>query len=143
MSNINWSKYFDRIYCLFYIPYKERKQLMQFQLNRIGILNSGIFEWHYNYGSPLDKKFEDYVRTQTKLHNTRTVSFLLSHYYTLRDAYTNGYQRVLIIEDDARFLRDTDLIQKHLQNRPQNSDFIMYDKSVSKIDLVRIRFKTT
>ena len=49
---IQWNKYFDKIYCIHYINAIERMPRLLNELSRVGILNSGIFEWFYGYDSP-------------------------------------------------------------------------------------------
>ena len=129
--NITWNKYFDKIYCLHYIPFKERKELMDFQLKRIGILDSGIFSYYLTYNNALDKKFERFFRySSEKIKNNIFIntSIFFGHYNVIREAYAHDYNRILIIEDDVRFLRDLNKIEQVLNNRPQNADIILYDK---------------
>ena len=129
--SITWNKYFDKIYCLHYIPFKERKELMDFQLKRIGILDSGIFSYYLTYNNALDKKFERFFRySSEKIKNNIFIntSIFFGHYNVIREAYAHDYNRILIIEDDVRFLRDLNKIEQVLNNRPQNADIILYDK---------------
>ena len=128
---INWAKYFDKIYCINYIPYIKRKKLMESELKRIGILDSGIFEWQYTYENKLNKNFEAYIKEKNhKYDDIINISLMLGHYYAIRDAYTKGYKKILMLEDDARFLRDLDKIELILNNRPENANVILYDKFV-------------
>lgn len=124
---INWAKYFDKIYCINFCQFTERKQLMQFQLNRVGILKSGIFEWYTTYQTNFN--FYNYLKTKYPyiVHN---VSLMFGHYNCVREALYNRYERILILEDDARFLKDLDLIEKILENKPEDADLILYDKII-------------
>ena len=141
---IDWTKYFDRIYCLHFTPYIERKQLMDFQLNRVGILNSGNFEYRYRDGSDLDKKFAAYIKEHYSVfyqYNTSVVDIMLNHYECIRDAYYRGYKRILIMENDQRFLKDLNKIEQILQNIPQDANLIMFDKYILKYNLAK-QFKS-
>ena len=135
---INWYNYFDKIYCLFYTPYIKRKQLMQFQLDRVGILNSNIFEWYYTFGNKIDKDFNQYIHDK-KCKNDWiiNVSITLGHYKIIRDAYYKGYNKILILEDDIRFLKDLNKIKQILDNRPQNINVIMYDKFIFNYNMLK------
>ena len=130
---INWSKYFDRIYCINFSQYTERKQLMQFQLNRVGILNSGIFEWQITYSGPFEKLYLQMLEEGNNNNQDLTlarVSTILGHLQAIKKAYYNNYERVLIIEDDERFLKDLDELQKKLDNLPSKDeyDLVLLDK---------------
>lgn len=133
---INWAKYFDRIYCLHFIQYSNRKQLMQFQLNRVGILNSGIFQWKYTFKNELNQKlYRTFIKKRHKENEkTLNVSILFGHYNCIKDALFNNYNRILIIEDDIRFLKDLNKIQQIIKNRPQDANIILYDKFIVSKD---------
>ena len=126
---IDWSKYFDRIYCIHFVQYTKRKQLLEFELNRVGILNSGIFQYQFTYNN---FKFNQYIKEVLNIpcHFYRYISVALGHYEAIRDAYNKDYNRILIIEDDVRFLRDLNKIEQILNNRPQNTNLILYDKFI-------------
>ena len=53
------------------------------------------------------------------------------HYFMIREAYELGYEKVLFIEDDIRFLKDVDMIENVLENLNFDTDpelnTIMYD----------------
>ena len=135
---INWSKYFDKIYCLHFIPYTERKKLMDFQLKRVGILDSGIFEYSFTYGNQQEKKFKQYVKKiRPQIENDKFISIpiLYGHYKIIKKAKEQNLQHILILEDDARFLKDLDKIEQILSNRPKNANVILYDKFIIKSEL--------
>lgn len=135
-SMIDWTKYYDKIYCINFCQYTKRKQLMQFELNRVGILNSGIFEWYFTTNRSLDKEFENYLHNKFNycLSPQDSVSLTLGHYNVFKDAYFKGYNRILIIEDDMRFLKDLNLLKQILQHRPENMNLILYDKFVFNLN---------
>ena len=135
--SITWNNYFDKIYCLHYVPFKERKELMDFQLRRIGILDSGIFSYYLTYNNALDKKFERFFRySSEKIKNDKliNISIMFGHYNLIREAYVYGYNRILIIEDDVRFLRDLNKIEQILNKRPQDANIVLYDKFIYSFD---------
>ena len=129
---IQWNKYFDRIYCIHFVQYTKRRQLLEFELNRVGILNSGIFQYQFTDRSNI--KLCECVLTKLPysniIRNYTYISVILGHYYCIRQAYTKGYERILILEDDVRFLKDLNLIQQILQNKPKDGNIILYDKSI-------------
>ena len=132
---IQWNKYFDRIYCLHFIPFIERKQLMDFQLDRVGILHSSIFEYHYEYGTYSDKIYDNYVREHSigkmkEISDGRVVSIIFNHYNAIREAYSRGCKRILILENDVRFLKNLNQIEQILEHRPKDANLILYDKFI-------------
>lgn len=130
---IDWSKYFDKIYCLNFIQYTKRKQMMDFQLNRIGILNSGIFQYHFSDNA--NEKFDVWLKRNIVSKYVKYISYhyvdiALNHYYVIRDAYFRGYKHILILEDDMRFLKGIDKIEQILQHKPEDANIILYDKFI-------------
>lgn len=130
---IQWQKYFDKIICINYVQFKTRKELMEFQLNRVGILNSPVFEWLFTYQGPYEEMQREMLDPEHKLNSLATFSCMMGHLNAVKKAFYSGCKNVLILEDDARFLRDLDLIEKILQNRPKEDqyDLIMYDKFIT------------
>ena len=130
--SITWSKYFDRIYCINFIDYDKRKKLMQFELKRTGILDSGIFEWYTTYGNNLDKAYQKLIfnsfKTIYEKNPWTNVSAMFGHMGCIRDAIEKGYKHVLILEDDARFLKNLNQIEEVLDHRPEGYNIILYDK---------------
>lgn len=133
---INWKKYFDKIVCINFSGFKERKELMEFELKRVGILDSGIFEWHITFCGPYEERFCDMIKefnygNEVNINPTR-ISCMLGHLHTIKQAYYEGCQRILIIEDDERFLKDLDELQKKLDNMPSKDeyDLILLDKFI-------------
>lgn len=53
---IDWKHHFDHIFCLHYVPNVDRKQRIESELKRVGILDSGIFSWHMSVPSPYKDK---------------------------------------------------------------------------------------
>ena len=51
---IDCKKHFDHIYCIHFVEYKERRPELMEELNRVGILDSGIFSFKYTFRTPLD-----------------------------------------------------------------------------------------
>ena len=122
---IDWKKHFDRIYCVHYLPYGERREKMESELRRVGILDSGIFSWRYTWDSP----FYDEL-AKTPLNKALSVGYMkcgLAHYFCVKEAYELGYERILLLEDDIAFLNDLDEIERILNLSPADYDLVLYD----------------
>ena len=117
---ITWANYFDKIYCLHNVQYIKQKQLMQLQLNRVGILNSGIFEWQLIFNNNTDNAINRYIQPQ------HDISIIINNYFCIRDAYYHNYNRILILKDNIKF---NDNILQVLQNRSLNTNVILYNST--------------
>ena len=54
---IPWKDYFEKIYCIHYLPHKDRLPRLLKELDRVGITESGILEWRYTVPDTYDEKF--------------------------------------------------------------------------------------
>ena len=111
---IDWKKYFDHIYCIHYKPHVERFEELNNELKRVGILDSKIFEYFYTEKDDNEYKNQAYKVT-------------INHKKCLEDAYKKMYANILILENDIRFLKDIDYIEKILEQKPSDADLILYD----------------
>ena len=131
IDRVEWSDYFDHIYCVHYAPYKERKVELEKELDRVGILSSGIFSYHYTFPTPFD---DDLMKNPEFNHaefgmrfNKGAVNLAMGHYNIMAEAVSFGYNRILIIEDDIAFLKDINMIKNILDKMP-DKDIIIFDK---------------
>ena len=78
------------------------------ELKRIGILGLDNFSWHYS----VPNKYYDllfYNDTSTidvPSVNITNINYTVNSYQLIKMAYELGYERILVIEDDVRFLKD-------------------------------------
>ena len=128
---IKWEKYFDKIICINYSEFRNRKQLMDFELKRVGILDSPVFEWEITFNGPFEKMFYKMVHDKNNTLTQSRISCILGHLNAIKRAYYTGCKNVLIIEDDERFLRDLDKLQQILDKIPEGQyDVLLLDKLV-------------
>ena len=124
-SKIDWKKYVDQIYVVHYIEQHQRLIDLNKELDRVDILNSGILYRFDNISTPLYKKLFENFNTHTLLNEevnyTYAFDCTLGHYYCMKHALANNYKRILILENDVRFLKDKNKIIDVLN--------IMYDAS--------------
>ena len=111
---INWKKYVDHIYCIHYTPYSDRKERLEKELKRVGILDSDIFSWEYSYDMP-------------KFASNASQDLAYNHLLCYYNALYMGYEKVLILEDDIVFLKDINMIQTLLDNLPNEYDLCLFD----------------
>lgn len=146
IKHTTFKSLFDRIYCLHYLPLKDRFENVKKEFNRVGIDTSAdYFSWVYDYPSPLlDTVYNDKrINMGTVLKSTsreyiKRVS--MKHYEIIKEAYTLGYERILITEDDIKFHISQGYIDEMFENMP-DSDVVMFDKMTSSSVGEAIKYK--
>ena len=129
-TKIDWACHFDHIYCFHFLPDTERMPGFTNELRRVGILDSGIFSFVYTTLDPWEKKLMELYPNVAGRHAS-ALQFLnlgLASARTIREALGLGYERVLFLEDDIRFLKDLDELETALAATPDGYDIVQYDK---------------
>jgi len=114
----NWpyTKYFDRVYFINLDRRTDRKLHMEQQLNKLNLSATRIqafdgktIKWRKEFG------------VWSKYWNEGAFACCLSHRQALTDAYKNGFENILILEDDA-VLQDNffEVLDKAWQELPEN-----------------------
>lgn len=141
-----FSDVFDHIYCLHYLPATDRLQKIKNELARVGINEKAdYFSWVYDYPTPLldlvynDKRLNMHSALKSSSRDyIKRVS--MKHYQIVKEAYSLGYERILILENDIRFHRDMNYISTMLQNIP-DTDVVLLDKMVCSAPSEDIKYK--
>lgn len=127
---IDWKKYFDRIYCIRYagrgpLDLKSDKDPYINELRRVGILDSGIFDIEYSVDSLAVEIFHENHPGEFDKQNLygHHLHVTFTHYIAALKAYTLGYNRILIIEDDICWLKDLNMIDKYLSSIPEDDKY--------------------
>ena len=131
-----WENNFDRIYCLFYTPYKKERLIpISNELQRVGILNAKNFTFFYDCSSPYDEIMYKNIKIAYHPGDERLFIKKLSmkHYQMLKISYNLEYKKILIIEDDMRFLKDLNNLYDLLLKAPKDADITLFDKMIWKI----------
>ena len=125
---IKWNLYFDKIYCVHFLPHKERLPLLLKELKRVGILDSGIFEWRYTIPDKYDDIIWPIASRNKWCSRKQYVNLALENHRILTEARLLELKRILIIEDDILFLTDISLIENILNNIPNQFGIVQFDK---------------
>lgn len=125
---INWKEKFDRIVCIHYMPHKNRLAKCRGELDRVGILRSGVFSWKLTYDSPI---YDKLYKTYNAAPSVGCMKIGLAHYEVIKESYELGMKRILILENDDIFLKDLDEIERIINNLPEY-DIILLDKIPAK-----------
>lgn len=134
---IDWTKYFDRIWCISFIPYAKRREAIKREFDRIGIAKHPNLQWNLTFDSPyfsLCKRVLDANPSMGRLLNPTELKCWAGHYSCIKTSAALGDERVLIIEDDSRFLKDLSRMKLILDNMPLDYDVVMFDYFVCVTD---------
>lgn len=108
---IEWNKYFDHIYCIHYKPHVERYDQLCNEFKRINLIDNSSFSFWFT-----DKENKNNVLTVSR-----------KHLEVYDDAIKNGYQKILVMENDIRFLKDINIVEEYLNCIPNHYDLILFD----------------
>lgn len=115
---LDWRSYFDRVVVIRHTDYRCRDRPLRAELARVGL--AGVAEIHWNFPSPFVVRFANSVPFSEDLGNFDETIFGM--YAVLKTSLALGVHRLLVLEDDVRFLRDLDLLGRLLGSIPD--DFV-------------------
>lgn len=131
-TRIDWTRHFDRAYCISHVTSRARRKLAEAEFRRVGLLDSGIFQWCITYPDPWERKLlEAYPQIGYTNEPKTRIAFLnlgLASCRLMREAAESGYRRVLFLEDDIRFLKDLGAISAAFDDIPADFDIVQFDK---------------
>lgn len=116
---IDWKKYVDHIYVITCTKCKDRLPDLYKELNRVDIdINSDEVTNIQNINTPIYKVLKNSFVSYNPCMQECNSLFIstIAHYYCMKNALENEYSKVLILEDDVRFLKDKNQIQYMLDN---------------------------
>ena len=112
-NEINWTKYFDHIFCITYVNNGRYNSIIK-ELDRVGILTSGIFEFVYD----VDHKYKDIMHNIIPadwIDRKQSKILTIIHYKIWKICKELNFNRVLILEDDVAFLKDINKLKEYLE----------------------------
>lgn len=132
---LSWNIWFDKIYCIHYVNQRERVPRISAELKRIGILDSGVFDWFYDYDSPYFKTIQKHGKVLDSEPNKDILSptkfgffkCSFTHYRLWKEICCREHKRTLIIEDDEVFLKDLSKLEEIYSNS-LDFDICLFDK---------------
>lgn len=125
---IPWKDYFDKIYCVHYLPHKDRLPRLLKELDRVGITESGILEWRYTVPDTYDEIIWKVAEKNKWCSRKAYVNLSLENHRLLKQAMLLGLNRILVLEDDIAFLRRLDDIEPILKSIPVEYGIVQFDK---------------
>lgn len=128
-----WGRQFDRIYCFHHTGMKGRYEAMHAELERVGILGSGVFQWVITSPDPHEATVLDSFPKEDWPFESRKASlgFInlgMATARAIRESLYFGHRRILVLEDDLRFLNDLGRVRDIIDATPDAADAVQYDK---------------
>ena len=110
----------DQIYCIVYNPYKEeRYDGLCKEFERVGIFNK--------VGNSSTRKPKVKFMYVDKVENLTGVESVVQNYqHVFADALSHNYDRIMIIEDDCRFLKNLSILNE-FKDIPADADIVYLD----------------
>lgn len=113
---------FDLKYLTCYTKYQDRELLMKKELDRVGM--NGV-ETLWDFPSPFRDVLLDNV-PMTNFCKQKNLFFIgQNNYRAIATAYHLGAKSVLIMQDDIRFMRDVQMLDKIVSSVPRDFDIAM------------------
>ena len=127
---VKWAHHFDHVYCIHFTGQPDRLPAITAEFRRVGLLQSGIFDFVYNSPEPWEAKIVAACPavSRERISNAAFVNIGLCVARILREALYRGFSRILIVEDDIRFFRDTARLERTFAASPDGFDIVQYDK---------------
>jgi len=123
-----WSE-FDCIWCISRADRcKSRKDMTEF-FDSVGISDSGKLHWKYVSTSVFDQILFDFTKKNLRRNECASIermSAAMSHFECIRNSLDMGHDRILIVEDSAKFTDDVSEIAKTVNNMPHDADFVNF-----------------
>lgn len=119
---MNWDK-FEFKSVLGYVGNKDRMELLKKEFARVGMTDYQIL-WNF------DSVFVDKLFRVVPMKKNRKPSIFnnaLGHYRMIKTAYQLGCKNALLMEDDIRFLKDKNKLEKIVDCIPEDYELALLD----------------
>ena len=142
MNKIDFSKYVDHIFCIHYLPNNRLENISkQFDYIGIDIHNNSLFSFEYGIENQLFvDQIKDYCNRYNELfqgvfyYQPYLFDIGIKIYHILKIAQYKKYKRIIIFEDDIKFLKDLDYIKNALDYIfEQDFDYVHCDPNYSRM----------
>ena len=108
-----------------YTGYRDRYPLLIKELERVGITK---VHTHWSFPNPFrDALLRNIPHIKMLDERPGCWGATITHYRVLKTAYELGYSHAFIVEDDCRFLKNTEQVWKTVQDAPADWNILMLD----------------
>lgn len=135
---ICWKSKFDFILSMCFTGNRHRADLLDVELDRVG-LKFDIRQW--NVPTPFEARMMAGARPSGAMRHAGFRNSTFGHWKAVMTAYELGSERCLIMEDDIRFMKDQDSLEKTFCSMPDSThDILLLDfQKVAKEDSALIK----
>ena len=117
-------------------PYTNRLDRIREELARIDLLQSSVFEMRYM----VPQKMEEIVLMASRkvkggCNRLFAVGLGMENIRVMKESILLGHKRIMVIEDDAAFLKDKTRIIDILDSMPEDHNILQMDKAVRAQEL--------
>lgn len=102
----------------------QRHQSARLELIRVGLDDTTTF---WSASTPADDIVVSATTHARALEKGGFTNSLLTHYRAVKTAWQLGKDHVLVMEDDIRFMNDTDLMSRIVDSLPDDYDLALFD----------------
>lgn len=116
----------DTVYVISGIQNTENRKNVSKQLSDLGFKYEFIYGIDYNFLKKIQDSSDihQYKKCDSTEYNAKHFSCDLAHNNTLKLAYYNNLDRVVIMEDDILFHKDKSYIEKMFNSIPEDADIV-------------------
>ena len=115
----------DACFAVCFTGYKDRAPRLLKELERAGVDNVNVI---WNFPTPYDKFIMSRIPILPVIkRKPGYFSAGMGQYRAMKTAFHLGMERILIVEDDCRFLKDVDRVWDTLDKAPSDGNILMLD----------------
>lgn len=116
----------DRVFAVCYTGYKDRHPHLMDELSRVGLRDKTTVIWQFPtpYNSFIAKRIPhiDFLDKHPGCWGA-----IWGQYEAIKTGYHLGLNRIMIVEDDCRFMKDLSAVEASLSELPAGWDVLMLD----------------
>ena len=120
-----WSR-FQRKVVLCYTGYLDRYRSVKGDVERVGM--QGV-EYRFDFPTPLKDILKASINTTDFTGKIGPFSCAIAHYSVIKQTYELGYENLLLMEDDIRFLKSLELIYRIVDAIPEDFDYAQFERA--------------
>ena len=116
----------DKVFALCCTKYPEREPALLKELNRVGVLEKTLVV--HTFENPFDDVFIPAVDHVSKIDRAPAFfNLTMGHYGILKTALALNIEKILVVEDDCRFIKDFGHLRDSLARAPKDWDALILD----------------
>lgn len=99
--NHNWDILAEHVYIINLVRRSDRRKLMEYKLNKVGLSNYEFFDAIDGYDKQYDRLYKKVNKVNNNFNSRGALGLILTYVKLLEDAYQKNYSSIIILEDDV------------------------------------------